>query len=133
MEKINCAILIDDDDITLFVHENVLRKSNVTDDIRIAKNGSSGIKVLEDFSETHSNHCPELIFLDLNMPITNGFEFLDYFQTRDYVNKDKVKICLLTNSSQKKFIDEKVVPLNAYYLPKPLTLKSIQEILDKQR
>lgn len=68
------VLAIDDDDTLLFIMKRFLNKTGRVSEIRTASNGQEGLKVLEDDS-----WVPDLIFLDINMPVMNGWDFLEIF------------------------------------------------------
>ncbi len=73
MKKIKHILLVDDSDATNFFNKMMLNKSTCVTDITIAKNGEEALKKLT------SGVLPEFILLDINMPVMNGWEFLDAF------------------------------------------------------
>ena len=75
-KKLNCILLIDDDSDDNEYHEIILRKLAITEKIDIAINGVEAIKYLK----TKDRVPPELIFLDINMPKMNGWEFLEEYK-----------------------------------------------------
>lgn len=74
-KKLNCVLLIDDDENCNFYHRRILKKVDCVETIAVATNGKLGVDCL-----TLQNLHPELIFLDVNMPVMNGWEFLDEFE-----------------------------------------------------
>lgn len=129
MQKINCALIAEDNDITIFLNQEVLKKLNVTNDIRIAKNGKVAITAIEEYASTHERCCPELILLDLNMPVEDGFEFLDQFNRMDLANKEKVKVILLTNATQTKLIEKLICDCSVELMSKPVTEQKLAAFL----
>lgn len=127
MHRYKEILLIDDDPITNFLNEKVLRKLNVADAIRIAANGQEAIDMIN-----HKCHeggdCPELIFLDINMPIMDGFEFLDHFKNSELKNKEKVKIVILSTSTNPHDI-AMARKENIEMLAKPLTDETVARVL----
>src|SRR4051812_37822594 len=104
MTKLNCILLIDDDSITNFINERLIKKLNVTNDVKITMNGEEGIHYVQNLCEKNEL-CPELILLDINMPVMNGFEFIQAFEKLNIKNKDKVKIIILTTSKNIKDVE----------------------------
>jgi len=128
MNKIKTILLVDDDSINNFINRKLLEKMDVAEEIKIVNNGEEGIKCLYD-------HCfktkmsPELILLDINMPVMDGFEFINTFNELQFQNKNEVTIAVLTTSSNPKDRDkmEKLGVRN--YLSKPLTEIKIRDFL----
>ena len=72
-KKLECILLIDDDDEDNFYHKIVIERMNITKRIEVAYNGLEAL----EFLQKESQIIPELIFLDINMPKMNGWEFLE--------------------------------------------------------
>jgi CheY-like chemotaxis protein len=123
------VLIIDDDDINNHISERLLNKLNVADKISIARNGEEGIKCLQEYC-TKTSICPDLILLDINMPVMDGFEFLKKFQLINFENKHKVIVAVLTTSSDPR--DK--IKMEAYgvehYLNKPLTERAILKFIE---
>ncbi|WP_405207373.1 response regulator [Aquimarina sp. LLG6339-5] len=73
MKTIKKALLVDDSDATIFFNKIVLSKTGYIDEVLIAKDGLEALQVIK------SGEFPEIIFLDINMPVMNGWEFLSEF------------------------------------------------------
>ena len=127
MQRFKEILLIDDDPITNFLNEKVLRKLNIAETIRIAVNGQEAIEMI--CLKCHEGgDCPELIFLDINMPIMDGFEFLNHFKKAAFTNKEKVKIVILSTSTNPHDI-EMARKENIKMLGKPLTDETVASVL----
>ncbi|HEY8399830.1 MAG TPA: response regulator [Cytophagaceae bacterium] len=130
-EKLDCILLVDDDSINNYINERLLKKLHVANSIRIAVNGEEAIEMIKEYCNSHNNCCPEIILLDINMPVMNGFEFIESFQKLEIKNKGKVTITILTSSSNTKDI-EKIRSLGNYpYINKPLTEQKLKDLLIK--
>jgi len=95
MTKINSIYIIDDDAITLFGIKKLLGKIVTCDNIYEFKNGKVAIKTLLHQIEL-GKEVPDVIFLDINMPIMDGWEFLNEFLKLP-IDK-KIKINIITSS-----------------------------------
>jgi len=91
MKNINYILLVDDDKIANHYHKLIIKK-NIEEKV-LVKEAYDGKEALELISK---HQMPNLIFLDINMPGMNGFEFLDTFQK--FPKKDRAKIVMLTSS-----------------------------------
>lgn len=92
-----CILLVDDDPASNFLHTRFLKKTGMVEEIKVVFNGLSALELLE----THvSNHepLPDLILLDLNMPVMTGWEFLTVFSTAPYLQDNKPPVYVLTSS-----------------------------------
>ena len=127
MLKLNCVLLIDDNDDDNFYHRIILHESAVTDHVQVAENGFEALHFLEN-----SKTLPQLIFLDINMPRMTGWEFLERYRKLSIEDKDKVVIIMLTTSLNPA--DEtraKLIPEVSSFQPKPLTHEMIKEISER--
>jgi CheY-like chemotaxis protein len=77
MKKINCIMLIDDNEDDNFFHERVIRKSSYADIILVKQSALDALNYLK--KDLLESEYPDLIFLDINMPAMNGWEFLEEF------------------------------------------------------
>ncbi|WP_025739534.1 response regulator [Aquimarina pacifica] len=95
---VNCVLLIDDDKATNFYNERVVSKHNSFCKVNIVQ---SGIAALDYFNLVRKSEAikPDLIFLDINMPAMNGWEFLTEFSKLDQKLTNGIKIILLSTSS----------------------------------
>jgi response regulator of citrate/malate metabolism len=130
MTKLNCILLIDDDSITNFINERLIKRLNVANEVKITMNGEEGINYIEKISEK-GELCPELILLDINMPVMNGFEFIRAFEHLNIKNKDKVKIIILTTSKNMKDVETLKSLGNFEFINKPLTEEKLFNSLTK--
>ena len=122
-------MLVDDNPDDNFYHEREIRKSNVVDSIIIKQNGMDAISYLKS-KTTGENAPPELIFLDVNMPGMNGWEFLTEYNKLDQELKSHVIIVMLTTSDNPADM-EKAKGSVTEYRTKPLTKEMMIEIIDK--
>lgn len=72
--------LIDDDKIYQFTARKMLESTRLTKDIKSFYDGSEAIAYFRDENNKDSDALPDVIFLDINMPVMNGWEFLEAFQ-----------------------------------------------------
>ncbi|GAB2702706.1 response regulator [Mucilaginibacter koreensis] len=118
------CLLIDDNYIDNFVTRRILESSNFAEKIIVEQSAPDAIDSLRDGSI-----CPDVIFLDLRMPMMNGFEFLQEYDKLNLENKNTTKIFMLSSSldptdvkrsSQNKYISQ--------FIHKPLTHKILEEL-----
>jgi len=120
MPKDQKILLVDDDPIFLMLAELAIKKERSNVEIFKVFNGEEAIDFL-------SKEEVDTIFLDLNMPIMNGWEFLEALGKTEFSEN---KIFILTSSidpSDKKRADEN--PLVAFMLEKPLNREKIEKTL----
>jgi len=123
------ALLIDDDELDLYVSKRVLKSSSFADVIITTNTVKDAMDYLVHNSTTAS--LPDIIFLDLNMPGKNGLDFLKEFEV--FAKKQNVfcKIALLMNVVETGNPETQVAkshPLVKYVIEKPLTEKKLKAI-----
>jgi len=121
-------MLVDDSDTDNFISRRVLEISGFTKRIVIKDSGRSALEYL-DANQNNPTELPELIFLDINMPIVDGFVFLYEFENMNQTVRDRCKIIILSSSNNKRDIDRIID--NSYvidFVTKPLSLEAINEI-----
>src|SRR5687768_12322476 len=96
MEKIKYTLLIDDDQTTNFVNQLLLEDLQVSQQVHVALNGKEALALIN--RQCEQGNCPELILLDINMPVMNGFEFLEAYGKLEFARKQSVVIVMLTTS-----------------------------------
>lgn len=95
MKKVNCIFIVDDDPITVFGIKKMLKSVAICDDIQIFENGQEAIDaIVERYNQGET--IPEAIFLDINMPIMDGWDFLDELIQMDI--KEHIIINMITSS-----------------------------------
>jgi len=96
-KKLNSILLVDDDNDCNFFHERLIKKMEYAEHVYIVNNGREAIDFLK--SKVNGKHPhPDIIFLDINMPIMNGWEFIEEYQKLQDNQKAKVMLIMLTTS-----------------------------------
>lgn len=125
-QKLSVCI-IDDDAIQIFTIKKTLALSGYTGNILVYRDGKEAFDHL-DAMKRQNESLPELVFLDLNMPIWNGWDFLDAFS--EVLSSDDVHTYLLSSSAYPEDIQKaKNYPVIYDYLVKPLSIDKLKEIL----
>ncbi|WP_418264809.1 response regulator [Flavobacterium faecale] len=127
MKKIDQICIIEDDPTHLFITKKYVELSGLVENIMIYKNGKEAYDKLKAIF-TASQKLPEIILLDLNMPIWDGWQFLEEFLKIPI--KSKINIFILTSSvNLEDRIQAAKFNLNGKYLVKPITFEEIKTIL----
>ena len=128
MEKeVTTILLVDDDEISNYVTESLISEMDVTEEVAIVTDGQQAL----DFIETHrivtkgeAGHI--MVLLDLNMPVMDGFEFMDEYQQKPW--KERVTVIMLTSSSNPKDLNRAKNYNFAGYLQKPFNQEDISRL-----
>jgi CheY-like chemotaxis protein len=129
-KNVKTVLLVDDDNMTNFLHQRVLSKSSICADVKVAKNGQEGIQKLIELNQVlASKDDTVVVFLDLNMPILDGWGFLQEYAKNKNNLKFNTKIFVLSSSINPD--DKEKAEENAnvdQYIYKPLTTSSLQSL-----
>jgi len=132
LQKVIC---VDDDPIALLLSKLVISKANFASQIVTCVNGEEAMKYLEKpeiIEENSKTEQPLLILLDLNMPVMDGWEFLEQFSTKLQQQYATTKIILLSSSIDPNDIKKsKDFSMVVDFLPKPLTKEMLVLISEK--
>lgn len=79
MPKLKSVLIIDDDEIHNFILSRLIQQLDIAEFTLTLKNGQEGIGYIEGLS--CASDCPGIIFLDINMPVRTGIEFLESVQS----------------------------------------------------
>jgi len=117
------CLLIDDNYIDNFVTRKILEGSNFAESIIVVRSATEAIASL-----SAGTIKPDVIFLDVRMPLMSGFEFLDEYDKID-MDKTNIKIFMLSSSldpmDMRKSTDNKYI---TQFIHKPLTQKALEEL-----
>ncbi len=126
--QINTVMLVDDNETDNFISKRIIELAGFATNVIVKNSGKSALEYLEQ-EQMNPDNLPDLIFLDINMPIVDGFVFLfEYEQLSEEVRK-KCKIAILSSSDNKRDIERMVN--NEFvirFVTKPLTVESLEEI-----
>lgn len=129
--KFKTTLVIDDEEIDLFLAEKILTGSNYSDNIVFYNNARFALSYLENIKE--HNQFPDLILLDLNMPAYTGEDFLiGFHQALSEVIRKKTKLVVLTAYKfyhEAKDINTERFPSLAKIIEKPLKLDELDDLL----
>lgn len=118
------CLLIDDNYIDNFVTRRILESSNFADEVIVSQSGIDAINFLRA-----GEIVPDVIFLDIRMPMMGGFEFLQEYDKLEIEGKKNIKIFMLSSSLDP--VDLRKSTNNKYitqFVHKPLTQKTLDDI-----
>lgn len=122
-------LLIDDDEINNFVSVKLIKRVLYNTDINISLNGRNGLNILEYFYDKRPQDVPDYILLDINMPVMNGWEFMEEYTKLNLDPLHKTKIFILSSSVFTiDIIKSKNYPTIVDFVSKPLNMEKIRDI-----
>lgn len=125
---ISKVMLVDDNDTDNFISRRIIEITKFADDVIVKNSGKGALDYLKE-NENAESELPDIIFLDINMPIVDGFVFLYEYEKFGTLVKDKCRVIILSSSDNKRDIDK--IVNNDYvikFVTKPLTEKTLEEI-----
>lgn len=126
MKRIDSILLVDDDPICNFISTKLFQHLHVAKEIHTATNGKEALRFLkENAAIKTATIFPEVIFLDLNMPVMDGFDFLEQLSQTMPAYSNVSKIYILTSSESPLDIERCERYDIAGYISKPLNEEKI--------
>jgi CheY-like chemotaxis protein len=134
---LNCILLIDDDEPTNFLNKMTLEQAGCTHHIRVAQSGQEALDYLSGCSVSDDGSAcgpgrprPDLIFLDINMPAMDGWEFLEKYRSLpDDKKADIVLIMLTTSLNPDDELKTRAIPEVSGFYNKPLNQEQVAQLL----
>ncbi len=129
MNKIDVACIIDDDPIFIFGAKRMMELSDFCNSFMVFKNGQEAINNLKPIMNAGQN-VPDVILLDINMPIMDGWQFLDEFVKIE--SHKKMTIYIVSSSIDPVDIKRAERYDNiTNYIIKPISLQTLKDILEE--
>ncbi|WP_111309024.1 response regulator [Confluentibacter sediminis] len=131
MNQIKTLTLIDDDDIFVFLTKKVIEQTNLVNLIKVFGNGLDAINFLKK-NKYNTDSLPEIILLDLSMPIMNGWQFLEEYAKLNPSIGKKITIYICSSSiSHDDITRAKSINEVSDYIIKPITKNRLIEVIKK--
>ncbi len=123
--KFGKVMLLDDNELDNFINQKILESVHFAKNIYVNTSTQSAIEFIRNLTvapELLSKSLPEVIFIDINMPIIDGFQFITLLKEIPSVNIDVVKLVILTSSLDERDEEKaKTISEDIVFLRKPLT------------
>lgn len=130
-KDLTCVMLVDDNQNDNFFHERAIKKANSKINVVIENSGINALKYLKSNRDNKLIE-PSLIFLDINMPNMNGWDFLhEYNKLEKELQIDVVIIMLTSSDNEDDVARVKALDFVADYITKPLTKEVMEDIIKK--
>ncbi|MEY3342999.1 MAG: hypothetical protein RL090_683 [Bacteroidota bacterium] len=128
MARFEQVLLVDDNEIDNFINERIISSSGFSANVTVKFSADAALEYLKEVANDPSR-IPDVIFLDLNMPVKDGFGFLEDYNNIDDAVKAKAKVIVLSSSISPDDINRASVNPHVYkYLNKPLSEKYLDSI-----
>ena len=122
-------ILIEDDDVIVFLTTKLIKESENVELLNVLKNGQ---KAIDYFLENAVNEelLPDVIFLDLSMPILDGWQFIEAYKIVENILPKKIEIYITTSSISPQDIRKakECGVLISDFIIKPISKQSFNDI-----
>lgn len=129
MNKLQTSCIIDDDDIIVYGAKRIMKEISFSDHILVFNNGQDALTGLKEVS-ANGEDFPSVIFLDLNMPIMDGWEFLEAFIKFPGFQKENVTIYIISSSvDPRDLLRAKEYSIVSKYILKPITTEDLKNVL----
>ncbi len=129
IKKVLC---VDDDTISLTISQLLLKRTGFATEVDTAIDGSDALDYFEELFSSDASaaaNAPELILLDINMPVMNGWEFLQEYTPRFLEKLPNTKIVILSSTiDPEDFALAKQYPVVVQFISKPLSIENLEEL-----
>jgi CheY-like chemotaxis protein len=127
-QQVDFVLLIDDDEPTNFFHKLMVEESAVTKKILVAQTGNEGVRLLKEVF-TKPDVKRGLVFIDINMPMIDGFQFIETLKIKFSKRFKSIKIVILTSSLSIHDREKSMsISKDILFLNKPLTKEALNQI-----
>lgn len=131
MNKRKTVTLVDDDELFVFLTKKIIEQTNIIDLIKVFGNGLDALDFLRE-NKDRPNLLPEIILLDLSMPVMDGWQFLEEFAFLNPFIGKKITIYICSSSiSPDDIARAKTINEVTDYIIKPITKEKLLELLKK--
>lgn len=124
------VLLVDDDRIFNLLSSKVLERMGIVNEIHVAMNGQEAIDLINHYF-LGSKTLPDIILLDLSMPIMDGFGFIEAFRKLKLQGKNDVRIIVVTSSQNPEDVERVRAMGVSDYLTKPITQDALLKAITR--
>lgn len=118
-------LTIDDDKLVRLIHRNLV--ASLKNQKLIHYEAANGLEALEHI---RVDGLPDLILLDLGMPVMDGFKFMQEFNKMDWHNKDRTYIIVVSSSNYPEDKNRSFELGVDQYLSKPISIENLKAVIE---
>ena len=126
------VLCVDDDTISLTISQLLLKRTGFASEVNTVIDGSEALEYFEELFASNPNpaeNAPELILLDINMPVMNGWEFLQEYTPKFLDKLPNTHIVILSSTiDPEDFALAKQYPVVVQFISKPLSIENLDEL-----
>lgn len=126
--KVEKIMIVDDNEFDCYITSKIINNLDESIDVMEFNSSLTAIQFLEEFQNSPEK-LPNLIFLDIYMPILDGFGFIEKFNTFSDGIKAHTKICILSTTVDDLYIHKAKINSSILYTSKPITNEFLQDII----
>jgi CheY-like chemotaxis protein len=131
LDIVNSVVLIDDDSTFNFINHSILQSLSFAKKIITFENPDKAIEGLREIASEDESEFPEMIFLDINMPAKDGWDFLDEYKRLPESLKANCRVVMLTSSiSEHDMAKAREYNVIHDFVSKPLTPEKLVLLMD---
>lgn len=127
LQNIKKIMIVDDNEFDCYITSKLIMSHDDSIEIMEFNSSLTAIQYLEEYQDDLEK-LPKLIFLDIYMPILDGFEFIEKFNTLSDTVKSFIKICVLSTTVDDFYIHKAKENENIFFTSKPITMEFIQSL-----
>jgi CheY-like chemotaxis protein len=124
------VLIIDDDKQLNLINQKILTASGMVSELHIVNNGKEGLEYLSTRSKK-SYPLPDIIVLDLHMPVMDGFQFIDAYNALTFPGKYKIEIVVFSGTTSQKDRQTVFAKGIKHFLDKPYILLGLKQIIHR--
>ncbi|MCK6607201.1 MAG: response regulator [Flavobacterium sp.] len=125
--KVKKVMIVDDNEFDCYITSKIVTNFDENIDIMEFNSSITAIQYLEEFQNVTAK-LPDLILLDIYMPVLDGFEFIEKFNSLSDTLKKHTKICILSTTVDDLYIHKAKVDESVLFSSKPITKEFVESI-----
>ncbi|CAM3899014.1 two-component system response regulator [Flavobacterium cucumis] len=127
-KRLKSIMIIDDNEFDCYITSKLINSHDDTIDIMEFNSSVTALQYLQEF-QNDTQKLPNLIFLDIYMPLMDGFEFIEHFNQFSKVLTDYTKICIVSSTIDDYYINKAKLDANVLFTSKPISKEFIASLI----